>query len=82
MEVGPWGKGTMVPNFLIKSQSSKNLYSGVSRGAESKSGTGFAPPALVSPLWRWASRVRAPWFQILKLSPRVVKICTRGFQGR
>ena len=28
MEVGLWGKGAMVPNFKIKSQSSKNLYSG------------------------------------------------------
>ena len=56
MEVGPEGKGAMVPNFKISPQGAKNLFSVVFRGADSESGAGFAPPVFVG--WRWASRVR------------------------
>jgi len=61
MEVGPQGKGAMVPNFKITSQSAKKLRSGVFGGADSESGTRSAPPVFVNPLWRWAPRERVPW---------------------
>ena len=35
------------------------MYSGVFGGADSESGTAFAPSVFVTPLWRWALRVRA-----------------------